>query len=162
MKLSHVSPDGSARMVDVGDKQDTERSATAEGAVRMGREAFALVQNNAVSKGDVLAVARLAGIQGAKRTGDLIPLCHPLALWFIEVEPVLDEDLPGVRITATARTTGKTGVEMEALTAVAVACLTVYDMVKSADRSMVIEEVRLIHKSGGRSGVYAAPPRSER
>ena len=162
MKLSHVSPDGSARMVDVGDKQDTERSATAEGAVRMAREAFALVQDNAVSKGDVLAVARLAGIQGAKRTGDLIPLCHPLALLFIEVEPVLDEALPGVRITATARATGKTGVEMEALTAVAVACLTVYDMVKSADRSMVIEEVRLIHKSGGRSGVYTAPPRSDR
>jgi cyclic pyranopterin phosphate synthase len=162
VKLSHVSPDGSARMVDVGDKQDTERSATAEGAVRMAREAFALVQDNAVSKGDVLAVARLAGIQGAKRTSDLIPLCHPLALSFIEVEPVLDEALPGVRITATARATGKTGVEMEALTAVAVACLTVYDMVKSADRSMVIEEVRLIHKSGGRSGVHSAPPRSDR
>jgi cyclic pyranopterin phosphate synthase len=159
--LSHVGPDGSARMVDVGDKPDTDRSATAEGSVRMSRAAFELVRSNAVAKGDVLAVARLAGIQGAKRTADLIPLCHPLALGFIEVEPVLDEALPGVRITATARATGKTGVEMEALTAVAVACLTVYDMVKSADRGMVVEEVRLIHKSGGRSGVYTALPRSD-
>ena len=161
MTLSHVGPDGSARMVDVGNKPDTERDATAEGAVRMSPEAFAAVQNNAISKGDVLAVARLAGIQGAKRTADLIPLCHPLALEVIEVEPVLDEALPGVRITATARATGKTGVEMEALTAVAVACLTVYDMVKSADRGMVVQEVRLIHKSGGRSGVYTASPRSD-
>jgi len=159
--LSHVGPDGSARMVDVGNKPDTERDATAEGAVRMSPVAFAAVQNNAISKGDVLAVARLAGIQGAKRTAELIPLCHPLALEVIEVEPVLDEALPGVRITATARATGKTGVEMEALTAIAVACLTVYDMVKSADRGMVVEEVRLIHKSGGRSGVYTALPRSD-
>jgi cyclic pyranopterin monophosphate synthase len=160
--LSHVGPDGGARMVDVGSKPDTERTASAEGVVRMSREAFELVKSNAVAKGDVLATARLAGMQGAKRTGELIPLCHPLALSFIEVEPVLDEAVPGVRINATARVTGKTGVEMEALTAVAVACLTVYDMVKSADRGMVIEEVRLIHKSGGRSGVYTAPPRSDR
>ena len=162
MSLSHVGPDGAARMVDVGAKPDSERSATAEGAVRMSRAAFELVEGNAVAKGDVLAVARLAGIQAAKRTADLIPLCHPLALTYVEVEPSLDESLPGVRITATARTLGKTGVEMEALTAVAGACLTVYDMVKSADREMVIEAVRLIHKSGGRSGDFTARPRSDR
>ena len=161
MSLSHVGPDGTARMVDIGAKQASDRSATAEGAVRMSRTAFELVEGNAVAKGDVLAVARLAGIQAAKRTAELIPLCHPLSLTYIEVEPVLDDSLPGVRITATARTEGKTGVEMEALTAVSAACLTVYDMVKSADRGMSIEEVRLIHKSGGRSGVYTAPPRSE-
>lgn len=161
MSLSHVGPDGAARMVDVGGKPASERSATAEGAVRMSRAAFDLVESNAVSKGDVLGVARLAGIQAAKRTAELIPLCHPLTLTHLEVEPVLDSLLPGVRITATARTDGKTGVEMEALTAVAAACLTVYDMVKSADRSMVIEAVRLIHKSGGRSGEYTAPPRSD-
>jgi cyclic pyranopterin phosphate synthase len=160
MSLSHVGPDGAARMVDVGAKSATARTATAEGAVRMSRAAFELVESNAVSKGDVLGLARVAGIQSAKRTAELIPLCHPLALTHIEVEPVLDAALPGVRITATARTDGKTGVEMEALTAVAGACLTVYDMVKSADRGMVIEAVRLIHKSGGRSGEYTAPPRS--
>ena len=161
MSLSHVGPDGAARMVDVGAKPDSERSATAEGAVKMSRAAFGLVEGNAVSKGDVLGVARLAGIQAAKRTAELIPLCHPLALTHIEVEPVLDPSLPGVRVTATARTAGKTGVEMEALTAAAVACLTVYDMVKSADREMRIEGVRLIHKSGGRSGDFTASPRSE-
>ena len=162
MSLSHVGPDGAARMVDVGSKSETERSAGAEGAVRMSRAAYQLVQSNAVSKGDVLGVARLAGIQAAKRTAELIPLCHPLSLSHIEVEPALDESLPGVRITATARAFGKTGVEMEALAAVAVACLTVYDMVKSADRTMVIEAVRLVHKSGGKSGDYTAPPRSDR
>ncbi len=161
MSLSHVGPDGAARMVDVGAKPDTERTAIAEGAVRMSRAAFELVQSNALSKGDVLGVARLAGIQAAKKTADLIPLCHQVALTDIEVEPVLDDALPGVRVTATARTVGKTGVEMEALTAAAVACLTVYDMVKSADRGMSVEAVRLIHKSGGRSGVYTAPPRSD-
>ena len=161
MSLSHVGPDGAARMVDVGAKPASVRSATAEGAVRMSRAAFKLVERNAVSKGDVLGVARLAGIQAAKRTADLVPLCHPLSLTYIEVEPALDDSLPGVRMTATARTEGKTGVEMEALTAVAVACLTVYDMVKSADRGMIIEAVRLIHKSGGRSGDYTAPARSD-
>lgn len=161
MSLSHVGPDGTARMVDVAAKPSTERAATAEGAVRMSRAAFELVESNAVSKGDVLGTARLAGIQAAKRTADLIPLCHPLSLAHIQVEPALDEALPGVRITATVRTVGPTGVEMEALTAVAVACLTVYDMVKSADRGMSIGAVRLIHKSGGRSGDYTAPPRSD-
>lgn len=162
MSLSHVGPDGAARMVDVGPKSDSERSATAEGAVRMSRAAFELVAANAVSKGDVLGVARVAGIQAAKKTAELIPLCHPLSLTYIEVEPALDASLPGVCITATVTSQGKTGVEMEALTAVAVACLTVYDMVKSADREMIVEAIRLIHKSGGRSGVYSAPPRSDR
>lgn len=161
MSLSHIGPDGAARMVDVAAKPVTARTAEAEGTVRMSEMAFELIQRNAVSKGDVLAVARLAGIQAAKRTADLIPLCHPLLLTSIEVEPTLDAALPGVRVTATARTDGKTGVEMEALTAVAAACLTVYDMVKSADRGMVIGAIRLIHKSGGRSGDYTAPPRSE-
>lgn len=161
MTLSHLGPDGRARMVDVGGKPVTRRLAVAEGQVRMSREAFDLVGTSAVSKGDVLGVARVAGIQAAKRTGELIPLCHPLPLEQIEVDAVLDDALPGVRITATARIEGKTGVEMEALTAVAVACLTVYDMVKSADRGMLIEAIRLVHKSGGRSGEHRAPPRAD-
>ena len=146
MTLSHVGPEGAARMVDVGGKPVTRRVAVAEGRVRMSRAAFELVRSNAV-----------AGIQAAKRTGELIPLCHPLPLDLIEVEAELEEQLPGVRISATARMEGRTGVEMEALTAVAVACLTVYDMVKSADRGMTIEAIRLVHKSGGRSGEYNAP-----
>jgi len=158
--LSHLGEDGSARMVDVGGKPVSKRIAVAEGQVRMSREAFDLVRTNAVAKGDVLGVARVAGIQAAKRTGELIPLCHPLALEQIEVDAVLDQALPGVHITATARIEGKTGVEMEALTAVAVACLTVYDMVKSADRGMHIDAIRLVHKSGGRSGEHGAPPRA--
>ena len=160
MTLSHVGADGGARMVDVGDKPVTPRAARAEGTVVMSREAFRLVRENAVEKGDVVAVARLAGIQAAKRTAELIPLCHPLALEQIEVELTLDEALPGVRVIAAVRTTARTGVEMEALTAVAVACLTVYDMVKSADRAMRIEAVRLLHKTGGRSGDYTAPERA--
>jgi cyclic pyranopterin monophosphate synthase len=154
--LSHVGPDGTAKMVDVGAKAVTRREAIAEGSVRMSAEAFALVESNSLAKGDVLAVARIAGIQGAKRTAELIPLCHPLALDRIDVEATLDPSLPGVRVSATAGVEGKTGVEMEALTAVAVACLTVYDMVKAADRAMTIEAVRLVHKSGGRSGDYSA------
>lgn len=162
MTLSHVGPDGAAKMVDVGEKPVTPRVAIAEGHVKMSPAAFELVKHNAVAKGNVLEVARIAGIQGAKRTAELIPLCHPLAVDAIEVEPALDEKLPGVRITATVRLSGRTGVEMEALTAAAVACLTVYDMVKAADRGMTIEEVRLVHKSGGRSGPYDAPPRDAR
>ena len=141
-------------MVDVGDKPVTERSARAEGVVRMSPSAFGLVESNGVKKGDVLGVARIAGIQAAKRTAELIPLCHPLPLDQIEVEAALAPELPGVRIIATVRTAGRTGVEMEALTAVAVACLTVYDMVKSADRGMRIEAIRLLHKAGGTSGEY--------
>jgi cyclic pyranopterin monophosphate synthase len=160
--LSHIGSEGGARMVDVGDKPVTARAARAEGVVVMSPEAFRLVQENAVEKGDVVAVARLAGIQAAKRTAELIPLCHPLPLEQIEVEAVLDPALPGVRVTAAVRATARTGVEMEALTAVAVACLTVYDMVKSADRAMRIEAIRLLHKSGGRSGDYSAPERADR
>ncbi len=152
MKLTHLDERGRARMVDVGGKPQSERTAVAEGVVRMSQEAFDLVAAQAVAKGDVLAVAEVAGTMGAKRTGELIPLCHPLGLDLVEVEARLEPELPGVRITAAAKATGRTGVEMEALTAVAVACLTVYDMVKAVDRRMVIEEVRLVSKTGGTRG----------
>lgn len=152
MKLSHVDEQGRARMVDVGGKPVTARTASAEGAVRMSRAAYELVAAEGVAKGDVLAVAELAGTMGAKRTGELIPLCHPLGLDSIQVEARLDAELPGVRVVATASVTGRTGVEMEALTAVAVACLTVYDMVKAVDREMAIEGVRLLSKTGGTRG----------
>lgn len=147
MKLTHLDERGRARMVDVGDKPESERTAVAEGAVRMSREAFDLVASQAVEKGDVLAVAEVAGVMGAKRTGELIPLCHPLGLDLIQVDTRLDPELPGVRVTATAKVTARTGVEMEALTAVAVACLTVYDMVKAVDRKMVIQDVKLVSKT---------------
>lgn len=152
MKLSHVDEAGRARMVDVGDKPETERTATAEGLVRMSRAAYEQVAAQTVAKGDVLAVAEVAGVMAAKRTGELIPLCHPLGLDLVGVETSLDAEAPGVRVLATAKVTGRTGVEMEALTAVSVACLTVYDMVKAIDRSMVIEGVRLLSKTGGTRG----------
>ena len=152
MKLSHLDEAGRARMVDVGDKPESARSATAEGLVRMSREAFEQVAAHAIAKGDVLAVAEVAGVMAAKRTGELIPLCHPLALDVVTVEARLIPELPGVAVTATAKVTGRTGVEMEALTAVSVACLTVYDMVKAIDREMVIEAVRLLSKTGGTRG----------
>ncbi len=152
MKLSHLDEGGRARMVDVGGKPESVRTAVADGLVRMSREAFDLLARQAVAKGDVLAVAEVAGVMGAKRTGELIPLCHPLALDVVTVEAVLEPDLPGVRVVATAKVTGRTGVEMEALTAVAVACLTVYDMVKAVDRAMTIHEVKLISKTGGTRG----------
>jgi len=152
VKLTHVDDQGRARMVDVGGKPVSERSASAEGAVRMSREAFEQVAAQGLEKGDVLGVAEIAGVMGAKRTGDLIPLCHPLSLDLVQVEARLEPELPGVRITAVAKATGRTGVEMEALTAVAVACLTVYDMVKAVDRGMVIEDLRLVNKSGGTRG----------
>jgi cyclic pyranopterin phosphate synthase len=139
-------------MVDVGDKPESERTAVADGSVRMSAEAFELVSKQAIAKGDVLAVAEVAGVMGAKRTGELIPLCHPLTLDLVTVEAALDTDLPGVRVVATAKATGRTGVEMEALTAVAVACLTIYDMVKSVDRTMTIGDVRLLSKTGGTRG----------
>jgi cyclic pyranopterin phosphate synthase len=139
-------------MVDVGAKPETERTAVAEGAVRMSREAFDLVAAGAAAKGDVLSVAELAGTMAAKRTGELIPLCHPLGLDVVRVEVRLDATLPGVRIEAEAKVTGRTGVEMEALTAVAVACLTVYDMIKAVDRGPVIEHVQLTRKTGGTRG----------
>lgn len=152
MKLTHLDELGRARMVDVAGKPESERTAVAEGAVRMSREAFDQVAQQTVTKGDVLAVAEVAGTMGAKRTGELIPLCHPLALDLVQVEARLEPELPGVRVTATARATGRTGVEMEALTAVAIACLTVYDMVKAIDRGMSIEDVRLVSKTGGTRG----------
>jgi len=146
MKLSHLDQAGRARMVDVGDKPMMDRSAVATGTIRMSPEAFRLVAEQAIAKGDVLAVSEVAGTLAAKRTAELIPLCHPLGLDHIEVEASLAESLPGVQIRAKVRTVGRTGVEMEALTAVAVALLTVYDMVKAVDSSMVIGDVQLVEK----------------
>lgn len=151
-KLSHLDEGGNASMVDVGAKQDTERVAVARGEVSMRQDTLALIRTGAMKKGDVLTVAKLAGIMAAKRTADLIPLCHPLALTQIQVELQLDESLPGVRIQAEVHTVGKTGVEMEALTAVAVAALTIYDMAKAVEKTMRIQNIRLVEKHGGRSG----------
>jgi cyclic pyranopterin monophosphate synthase len=158
MMLTHFDKAGQAHMVDVSEKPSTARMAVAEGAVRMTAATLALVTAGTAGKGDVLAVARLAGIMGAKRTADLIPLCHPLPVTKVAVDLTPDPALPGVRVTATVRTTGPTGVEMEALTAVSVACLTVYDMLKAAERGMVIEAVRVTLKDGGASGRYEATP----
>ncbi len=157
MKLTHLDDAGRARMVDVSGKPATERAAIAEGAVRMSREAHDLVASAAVTKGDVLTIAEVAGVMAAKRTGTLIPLCHPLGLDDVQVSARCDAGLPGIRVTATARATGRTGVEMEAMTAVAVACLTVYDMVKAVDRGMTIEQVRLLEKTGGTRGDWSRP-----
>ena len=150
--LTHLSGDGSANMVDVGDKAVTTRTATATGAVIMAAETLAMIRAGDAKKGDVIGTARLAGIMAAKRTHELIPLCHPLALSNISVEIVADDALPGLRVTATARVDGKTGVEMEALTAVSLACLTIYDMAKAVDRGMRITDITLKAKAGGRSG----------
>ncbi len=151
-QLSHIDPEGNARMVDVGYKPDTERVAIAKGEVHMKPETLALIRAGTIKKGDVLTVAQLAGVMAAKKTSELIPLCHPLAITHIEVSLSLhDTDWFGVEIAATVRTTGKTGVEMEALTAVSVAALTVYDMAKAAEKTMVITNVRLIEKHGGKS-----------
>jgi cyclic pyranopterin phosphate synthase len=147
VKLTHVDESGHARMVDVGDKPESERTAVAEGEIRMSREAYDLVASQSVAKGDVLAVAEVAGVMGAKRTGELIPLCHPLGLDVARVEARLEPELPGVRVRATVKVTARTGVEMEALTAVSVALLTVYDMVKAVDRTMVIGDVKLVSKT---------------
>ena len=154
--LSHFDTEGHAHMVDVSDKPATHRTAVAEGHVRMARATHDTIAEGRAQKGDVLAVARLAGIMGAKRTPDLIPLCHPLPVSKVAVDLVLDADLPGVRIKATVRTTGQTGVEMEALTAVSVAALTVYDMAKAVDKAMEIGGIRLLLKEGGKSGRYEA------
>jgi len=153
-RLTHLDQKGEAHMVDVGDKAETVRTAIAEGHVVMQAETLAIVRDGEAKKGDVLGTARLAGIMAAKRAHELIPLCHPLLLSKIAVDLTIDETLPGVRVRAEVKLTGKTGVEMEALTAVSVACLTVYDMVKAVDRAMHIEGVRLVHKSGGKSGTY--------
>ena len=155
-RLTHLSADGRADMVDVGDKAVTARSATASGAVMMARATLDFILSGNAKKGDVIATARIAGIMAAKKTHDLIPLCHPLALSKISVDIEPDAALPGLRVTASARLEGKTGVEMEALTAVSVACLTIYDMVKAVERGMRIEGIRVIAKQGGKSGEYVA------
>lgn len=154
-RLTHVAGDGTARMVDVSAKHDSARMARATGWIAMSRATHDAIAANSVAKGDVLAVARLAGIMAAKRTADLIPLCHPLPLTDVSVEFTTDPTLPGVRVDAVARTVGKTGVEMEALTAASVALLTVYDMAKAMDRAMVIGDISLAEKSGGSSGDFA-------
>jgi cyclic pyranopterin monophosphate synthase len=155
-KLSHLGSRGEARMVDVSEKAPTERIAVAEGHVVMLPETLDTVLTGDAKKGDVLGAARIAGILAAKRTHELIPLCHPLPLTKVEVEIKPDRDLPGLTVRATAKVTGRTGVEMEALTAVAVACLTVYDMAKALERGMRIEAIRLVEKRGGKSGLYQA------
>ena len=151
-KLTHLDEHGRAHMVDVGAKPDTERVAIARGEVHMLKATFDLIRDGQIKKGDVLTVAQIAGITASKRTSELIPLCHPLPLTQVDVDLALDESLPGVVITATAKTIGKTGVEMEALTAVSVAALTVYDMAKAAEKTMRIQNIRLVEKHGGKSG----------
>jgi cyclic pyranopterin phosphate synthase len=154
--LTHLGPAGEARMVDVSDKASTERVAVAQGRVVMSKATLDLVLSGNAKKGDVLGTARIAGIMAAKRTHELIPLCHPLALSQVVVDLEPDAALPGIEVRATVKVTGQTGVEMEALTAVSVACLTIYDMVKAAERGMRIEGIRLVEKSGGKSGTYKA------
>ena len=151
-KLTHLDEYGRARMVDVGEKPNTERIAIARGEVHMKPETLDLIRGGQIKKGDVLTIAQIAGITASKRTSDLIPLCHPLPLSKVDVDLALDDSLPGVIITATAKTIGKTGVEMEALTAVSVAALTVYDMAKAVEKTMRIQNIRLLEKHGGQSG----------
>lgn len=155
--LTHFDSEGRAVMVDVGAKAETERVATAKGRVTMASETLALIKAGGVKKGDVLSVARLAGLMGCKRTADLIPLCHPLALTSAEVSFIIEDSPPAIEITATCRLCGRTGVEMEALTAVSVAGLTIYDMCKAVDRRMHLTDIRLVYKAGGKSGVFEAP-----
>lgn len=153
-ELSHIDPEGNARMVDVSIKSDTARVAVATGSIRMAPATFQLIRRQALPKGDVLTVARIAGIQAAKRTSDLIPLCHPLALRGVDIALEMDETLPGVRASAQVRTVGPTGVEMEAMCAVSVALLTVYDMAKAVDREMTLGDIRVESKDGGRAGSW--------
>ncbi len=155
--FTHIDKDGNAIMVDVGDKDETERTATAKGSVIVKAETMAMITSGGIKKGDVLGVAQLAGIMAAKRTPDMIPLCHPLGLTSVKVELTCDEARNAIDITANCKLKGRTGVEMEALSAVSVAALTVYDMCKAVDRTMVIENIRLTHKDGGKSGVFNAP-----
>ena len=154
--LTHFDADGKAHMVNVGDKPVTDRVAVACGEIRMAAATLDRIREGGFGKGDVLGIARLAGIMGAKQTASLIPLCHPLGLDHVAVDLEMDESLPGVRITATCRVTGRTGIEMEAMTAVSVAALTIYDMCKAVDRGMQIGFIRLTHKSGGKSGDFNA------
>lgn len=156
--LTHFDAGGNAHMVDVSEKPVTARIAVAQGTVRMSAETLALITEGRAAKGDVLAVARLAGIMAAKKTADLIPLCHPLPITKVALDLTPDPGLPGVVVQATVKTGGQTGVEMEALTAVSVACLTIYDMVKAAEKSMQIDGIRLVLKDGGKSGRYEAAP----
>jgi cyclic pyranopterin monophosphate synthase len=158
--LTHIARDGSARMVDVSGKSVTERVAVAEGRVRMRPQTLAMIRAGDAKKGDVLGVARIAGIMASKRTHELIPLCHPLAIAGVTLDLTLDDTSPSVRVIASVKTSGKTGVEMEALTAVSIACLTIYDMVKAVDRGMTIDAVRLVEKRGGASGEWRAEPPS--
>ncbi len=153
-KLTHLDDQGKARMVDIGGKAESQRIAVAEGRIAMSAEALSAIRDGAVPKGDVLAAARIAGIMAAKKTAELIPLCHPLALDAVTVDFVMEDD--GVRVTATASLTGRTGVDMEALTAVSVALLTIYDMAKAIDKGMVLSGVRLVEKRGGKSGHWKA------
>jgi len=153
-KLSHLDDAGHLYMIDVGRKSDTERIAIACGEVSMRHETLELIRSGAMKKGDVLTVARVAGVLAAKKTSEFIPLCHPLLLTHIDVQVDIDENLPGVQITASIRTTGKTGVEMEALTAVSVAALTIYDMAKAVEKTMCIQNIRLVEKHGGKSGDF--------
>ena len=161
-RLTHLSADGAANMVDVSGKDVTARVAVAEGRVVMAAETLDLALAGNAKKGDVLATARIAGIMAAKRTHELVPLCHPLMLSKVSVDVTPDPALPGLRVSAETRVAGQTGVEMEALTAVSVACLTIYDMLKAVDRGMVIEAIALTHKSGGKSGVWAREAEAER
>lgn len=154
VRLTHIDETGAAHMVDVGSKADTERVASAEGFIRMKPETLALIRSGSAKKGDVLATARIAGIMAAKQTSNLIPLCHPLMLTKVTLDIEEAPALPGYRVVATAKLTGKTGVEMEAMTACSVACLTIYDMAKAADKGMEIGPIRLLSKSGGKSGDY--------
>jgi cyclic pyranopterin phosphate synthase len=158
-KLSHIDEKGDARMVDVSDKAVTSRQALAEGFIAMRSETLALVETGQAKKGDVIGAARIAGIMAAKRTHDLIPLCHPLAITKATVEFELSHSPVGIRVMSEVKVSGQTGVEMEALTAVSVACLTLYDMLKAADKGMIISNIRLVEKTGGKSGTYKAGPR---
>lgn len=155
-KLSHLDDKGQARMVDVSDKAVTSRTARAEGFVSMKAETLALIETGEAKKGDVLATARIAGIMAAKKTHELIPLCHPLAITKASVNFVLSQSPPGIHVAAEVKVSGQTGVEMEALTAVSVVCLTIYDMLKAADKGMMISNIRLVEKTGGRSGAFKA------
>lgn len=154
-ELTHIGPDGAAHMVDISGKADSDRQAVASGRIDMSAQALSAIRDGTAKKGDVLATARIAGIMAAKKTSDLVPLCHPLPLTKVAIDLVLDER--GVVATATARTRGQTGVEMEAMTAVSIALLTIYDMAKAVDKGMIIRDIRLLSKSGGKSGEYRAP-----
>lgn len=159
MKLSHLNERGEAHMVDVSDKSVTSRTAIAEGFVTMEASTLALIETGSAKKGDVLATARIAGIMAAKKTHELIPLCHPLAITKVTVDFAPSQSPPGLHVTAEVRVSGQTGVEMEALTAVSVACLTIYDMLKAVDKAMSFTGIRLMEKTGGRSGTYRAEPK---